>query len=330
MDKLIQLMAQHSLPEFISYTQNLMAMVDPSGALLEWNPAFGALLTAMPAATRLPELLTPASQLVLAEMLLAGQPRQSLLQLASAQPGSDFACLLHPLPDGNFLFVAEPDWKSRDDEIARLVNELSELKRIIEIKKIELESVLVQANEVSHTDALTFLPNRRQIIADLQREVMACDRYRKPLTIFMLDIDHFKRINDTYGHTMGDKALQSLSLQMLAVIRKLDKLGRYGGEEFLILLPATAIKSAIKLADRLLQVTRAMSIALENDQSVSLTISIGIAQYRIGKENWDDVLRRADKALYRAKSNGRDQWTVANSSDNGIISSRSPRDKKSE
>jgi diguanylate cyclase (GGDEF)-like protein len=327
LEQISKLLAQHGISDFLRFTQTFAALIDQHGTLLEWNPAFGQMLDRLPTARLLPDLLTAASRPAFKEMIQAGKPRSTCLQLLYSEGRYDFLCLLSPLPDQNFLFFAEPAWESRDDEMTRLTNNIEKLKHTLEIKKIELEAVLVQADEVSHTDSLTFLANRKQIIADLQREVMACERYRKPLTIFMMDVDHFKKVNDTYGHAAGDLALREMSIQMGKGIRQLDKLGRYGGEEFLVLLPATSIKSGIKLADRLLQITREMPINLENDQSIHITVSIGIAQYRVGRENWDDLLRRADKALYQSKANGRDQWTVSNLSDNGIISSRSPRAK---
>jgi len=325
MKKIIHNLAQYGLPGLLSYTQTLVALINPQGTLLEWNPAFGLLLSNLPSAKSVQDVLDNSSKPILAKMMKAALPRQEILLLLYGRNSLEFDCLITPLPDGNFLFFAEEAWEARDNELAHLKDVNDQLKHTLEIKKIELDAVLVQADEVSHTDALTFLPNRRQIIADLQREVMACERYHKPLTIFMIDLDLFKLINDTYGHQMGDKTLQVLSTEMLNTIRKLDKLGRYGGEEFLFLLPATSIKSAIKLADRLLIMARSLSISTDDNQIIHLTMSIGIAQYRIGKESWDELLLRADKALYQSKSNGRDQWTVSNFPDDGIISSRSAK-----
>ncbi len=325
MDQIINVLARNGLSDLLNFTQAFVALIDSSSVLLEWNPAFGQMLNRLPSseAWLLPNLLAAASRPRFNEMMLALQPCRDNLQLLFEEEGFDFDCLLTSLPDGNYLFFAQPVGKSHDHELMRLTREINNLKHILDIKKIELEAVLVQAYEVSHTDALTFLANRKQIIADLQREVIACERYRKPFTIFMLDIDHFKHVNDSFGHAEGDKALIEMSAEMLKGIRHADKLGRYGGEEFLLLLPATALKSAITLADRLLTIAREKTIHLENDQNIRLTISIGIAQIRIGKESWDELLRRADKALYMSKANGRDQWTVLNYSDNGIISSRS-------
>jgi diguanylate cyclase (GGDEF)-like protein len=129
--------------------------------------------------------------------------------------------------------------------------ELRSAKRILNIKETELKAVIAQADEVSHTDSLTYLPNRKQIIGDLQREVIFSDHYGTPLTISMLDVDYFKRINDTYGHAVGDEVLRRLASEMRDHIRYPDTIGRYGGDEFLIVLPHSTLKAAAQQAERL-------------------------------------------------------------------------------
>ncbi len=191
-----------------------------------------------------------------------------------------------------------------------LENELKRAKRALEIKEIELKAVLAQAHEIKNTDVLTYLPNRRKIIVDLQEEVIRSTRYGTPLSISLVDIDHFKQINDTYGHLTGDEVLRNLAARLSGQIRSPDTLGRYGGEEFLVVLPNSEAKAAIEQASRLCQYIRTMQVE-SNDHVLSITISIGIAQYKIGEENWDQFLHRADLAMYKAKENGRDQWAVA-------------------
>jgi len=126
----------------------------------------------------------------------------------------------------------------------------------------------------------------------------------------MIDIDHFKNINDTYGHTVGDEVLQKLAGELRQHIRHPDTIGRYGGEEFLVILPHSMLQAAIQQAERLCRHVRSLLIKT-NEAEISLTISIGIAQYKIQKEDWQTFLSRADSMLYRAKNNGRDQWVVS-------------------
>ncbi len=211
------------------------------------------------------------------------------------------------MPDNNDLTEKYNELK---DDFEKLETELQKTKRALEIKEIEVRAILAQAHEIANTDVLTFLPNRRKIIVDLQKEVIRANRYDSPLSISLLDLDHFKNINDTYGHTTGDEALRSVSARLREQIRHPDTIGRYGGEEFLIVLPNSKIKAAGEQAERLCQTIRALQIEA-NGHSFKVTISIGVAQYRIGQENWEQFLHRADEALYKAKDMGRDQWVVA-------------------
>lgn len=194
-------------------------------------------------------------------------------------------------------------------DFQKLDAELKQARRALEIKEIELKAVLAQAHEITNTDVLTLLPNRRKIIVDLQEEVIRSTRYGTPLSISIVDIDHFKNVNDTYGHATGDDVLRTIAARLREQIRHPDTLGRYGGEEFLIVLPNSELKAAVEQANRLCQHVRSMHIE-SNGQNLSVTISIGVAQMKITEENWEQFLHRADVAMYQAKSNGRDGWAA--------------------
>ncbi|HSO12124.1 MAG TPA: GGDEF domain-containing protein [Anaerolineales bacterium] len=196
------------------------------------------------------------------------------------------------------------------EDFQRLEAEYQKIKQALEIKEIEVKSILMQAHELANVDVLTFLPNRRKVIVELQEEVIRSDRYGTPLSISILDIDHFKKVNDTYGHTTGDETLRRVAAQLREQMRHPDTIGRYGGEEFLVVLPNSTAKAAVKQASRLCRGIREMQIEV-NDKVFSVTISIGIAQFRVGQETWEGFLNRADEALYQAKNNGRDRWAVA-------------------
>ena len=195
------------------------------------------------------------------------------------------------------------------DEREQVVAELQETKRSLAIRETELKAIIAQADEVAHTDELTFLPNRRQIIGDLQREVIFSERYSTPLSISMLDIDNFKQINDTYGHIVGDEVLRSLAGELRKIIRHPNTIGRYGGADFLLVLPKSTPESASELAEHLCQQVRSTPI-VAGQNTFHITISMGIAQYKIHEEDWQKLLDRADQALYKAKNNGRDQWAI--------------------
>jgi diguanylate cyclase (GGDEF)-like protein len=159
-------------------------------------------------------------------------------------------------------------------------------------------------------DALTFLPNRRMIVRELQNEVLRTQRYKIPFSISVADVDFFKKVNDTYGHLAGDEVLRHVGYTLRDHIRHPDIAGRYGGEEFLILLPSTASAEAAEQAERLIQYVRETQVRVK-DQLLSVTISIGVAQFRPDEDTWDTLLNRADNAMYEAKSNGRNCWVVA-------------------
>lgn len=196
------------------------------------------------------------------------------------------------------------------DDFQKLETEYQKTKRTLEIREIEVRAILAQAHELANTDVLTFLPNRRKIIASLQEEVIRSNRYGTALSISILDLDHFKNVNDTYGHTTGDEVLRSVAARLREQIRHPDTIGRYGGEEFLIVLPNSQIQAAAEQASRLCQQIRKTSIDA-NTHVLSVTISVGVAQFRVGQENWEGFLHRADEALYEAKNAGRDRWMVA-------------------
>lgn len=205
------------------------------------------------------------------------------------------------------------DWKAEVQrltiELEQAKKELEATKRIVRIKEIELNAVLAQAEEVSHIDALTCLSNRRQVIKQLQNEVIRAERYQSRLSVSMVDIDHFKRINDSYGHTVGDQVLFQLANILQDNIRNPDTVGRYGGEEFLVVLPNTGLKEAAEQAARLCKCIRETDINI--GEAIRLTVSVGVAEYKHGQENWQKFLSRADMALYESKNNGRDRWSVS-------------------
>ncbi|MCC6567644.1 MAG: GGDEF domain-containing protein [Anaerolineales bacterium] len=193
------------------------------------------------------------------------------------------------------------DFRALEDEVRRI-------RRTLEIKEIELKAVLAQSHEISNTDALTFLPNRRKIIVDLQEEVIRAARYNTPLSISMVDIDHFKQVNDTYGHAAGDEALRTIAARLREQIRHPDTIGRYGGEEFLIVLPNSELNAAQEQASRLCNHIRNLQVEAAKQKLISMTVSIGVAQYKNGQEDWEQFLHRADIAMYAAKNGGRNGW----------------------
>lgn len=160
-------------------------------------------------------------------------------------------------------------------------------------------------------DPLTGLRNRRALDRALRLEVERATRFQTPLSFAMIDLDDFKRVNDTHGHPCGDKVLQKMAEILHAETRKIDIVARYGGEEFAVLLPGTGLMRAQKLLERIVHNVRAASVQCAS-KTITCTCSIGVASYR-GKAapNMDTLIREADKALYRAKQNGKNRLECA-------------------
>ena len=155
-------------------------------------------------------------------------------------------------------------------------------------------------------DSLTGLLNRRMILQTLKESMKRARRYEEKLCILFLDIDNFKQINDLYGHNAGDSALQKVAVQFQKKLRDTDTAGRYGGDEFLIILPYTDLASAQFPAERIRKAVKALRMKNSKGSTYRLTVSLGIVEYQPG----DDItsfIERADNMLYEAKKNGRNR-----------------------
>lgn len=188
------------------------------------------------------------------------------------------------------------------------------------IASFALENVVNRARLLrsGFTDVLTGWNNRRYLQVRLTEELARARRDGSNLVCLMLDIDHFKAVNDTYGHAAGDTVLRELANRIESQVRASDIAARYGGEEFVVLLPATEIESGKLLAERIRKAIAATAIEIGNGKEITITASIGIASIAPGRDVEDlktageSLLARADVALYSAKSSGRDQVAVEN------------------
>ena len=183
------------------------------------------------------------------------------------------------------------------------------MRRTLHRRTIELKVANQRIEELAQLDELTGLLNRRHILKCLNEEITRAQRTNIPCSIAIIDLDFFKRINDQFGHPAGDEALRTFAISIFANIRTIDKLGRYGGEEFLLIMPDTAKDQAVRTLDRL------RSILSEVDWtpisgSFNLTMSAGICSVRQA-DSTEDILARADIALYRAKDAGRNRVIAA-------------------
>lgn len=157
--------------------------------------------------------------------------------------------------------------------------------------------------EAAATDSLTGLPNRETIIDELHKALLEPQRKDRPIIAIMADVDHFKQINDTHGHLIGDKVLIEITHRIRSALRDFDQLGRYGGEEFLLILNGAKLSTAQKVSERIRQHVQQQPINIEGLE-VQSTISLGIAAAKTS-ESAESLMERADKALYAAKHAGR-------------------------
>lgn len=158
------------------------------------------------------------------------------------------------------------------------------------------------------TDGLTGIFNRRHIMTRFNEEFERAKRLKNNLGCIMIDIDRFKSINDEFGHLVGDEALREISVRIKNVIRIYDVLGRYGGEEFLVVLPDTDFDDTRSLAERIRENVKAnMFLATDMPLHIHITISLGIERMTDGDNSIDDIIKRADDGLYKAKNSGRDR-----------------------
>jgi diguanylate cyclase (GGDEF)-like protein len=180
------------------------------------------------------------------------------------------------------------------------------LRRQIERQRRELE-------RLATLDVLTGVFNRRVLLERLELELRRCRRYGSRLCVLLLDLDHFKRINDTYGHLAGDAVLVSLGRILRTRVRGTDMAGRYGGEEFCVLLPETDLEAGRELAERLRQCVAAETFTAGGGTTFRVTCSLGVSRFENPNQKVSDLLQAADEALYRAKQQGRDRVCVAGS-----------------
>lgn len=197
-----------------------------------------------------------------------------------------------------------------DDERIAHYSELEALNKGLELQVAERTRDLQMANQqleqLVRTDSLTGAANRRYFVEQLQMEIQRALRENTPLSILMMDLDHFKRINDTWGHAAGDDVLRNFAAIVGDLVRSTDLFARLGGEEFALLLPNTELEGALEVALRILELARQQTIPAGSGL-IRYNLSIGAAHLAEQETRYEHLLKRADEALYRAKESGRNQ-----------------------
>ncbi len=208
------------------------------------------------------------------------------------------------------LEAGADDYLTKPIDRSELIARLKTAVRVLELEK-SLKDAYEKIRVLSITDKLTGCYNRTYMDEYLAKEIKRAKRYHRPLSLLLTDIDHFKRVNDSYGHQAGDRVLRNFVTIIRKDLRKdVDWIVRYGGEEFLIVLPETDFESAMVLAERLRKgITE--SVVVSDDREISISASFGVAGFRPSKKRiripYEAIIDQADKALYRAKKGGRNK-----------------------
>lgn len=247
---------------------------------------------------------------------------------------ADLESVIQAVNEGRIYFYLTKPWRNSEMEsiVAKAMEHnvlqrdnrrlLQELRRMnaelearvkertlqLEQRALELEAANRRISELVYLDPLTGVANRRSLDETLVREAERGARLGLPLTAIMLDVDHFKAVNDTFGHAMGDKVLQAIAKTISSRVRPYDLPARYGGEEFLILLPAVSLMDGGGFAERFRVAVSEMTLA---GFPGKITASFGVATLLPGRP-WQTLFERADRALYRAKQNGRNRVELDN------------------
>jgi diguanylate cyclase (GGDEF)-like protein/PAS domain S-box-containing protein len=197
-----------------------------------------------------------------------------------------------------FLLATMPNAFTQDQ--IRLIETIANQASIV----IDNAQLFEKVQVMAITDSLTGAYNRRYFFTSGESEIIRAQRYGSALSLIMLDIDHFKLVNDHFGHPVGDKTLIMVTQACSAVLRKVDILCRFGGEEFVVLLPETALDAAVIAAERIRQAISEQRLPTENGE-VKVTVSIGVAELQAKTETLENLVDKSDKALYQAKGEGR-------------------------
>jgi len=224
--------------------------------------------------------------------------------------------------------------KNRAIGVIQLVNRLGQagfsrrdlqlLEKLIDQASLAIErsDIYQKMSDLVTTDDLTHLYNRRYLDHALALEIKRSQRYHFPLSLFFIDLDYFKRVNDTYGHLMGSQVLIEVAQILTENLRAVDVITRYGGDEFVVLLPEISLKGAERVAERLRQAIRAFKFLKKEGLFLQISASFGVAEFPADTEDKTELIHLADQAMYHSKITGRDRVSLASSSARAALPKR--------
>ena len=285
-------------------------------AAVEPSELFDEILEAEDGLAGLKMLLSETVDVVLCDLHMPGLDGEKLLRIKSQKGVS---------ADIPFLFLSATQNLQQQvrlleggacDTISKPFHPSELVARLrLHLKLKRLQDELREKNtmlaRLSTTDPVTGLRTRRYATEVLNIEWIRSRRYQTPLSVMMADLDHFKHVNDKYGHPAGDAVLRGVSEILRQTLRAVDVSGRYGGEEILVILPQTEMEGASQMADRWRQAIEAASFRAPDGRSVGVTVSIGVASFDQTHATAEELVAAADEALYRAKNSGRNRVEVA-------------------
>ncbi len=319
--------------QFGGTLQASVLVIDDSSAarleirtVLESSRLFGRILEASDGLAGLRMLLAEPVDAVICDLEMPGLDGEKLLRAQRSRPDG---------LDVPFLFLTaqrDPDRMARllragaSDTIQKPFHPAELLARLethLRLRRLqaELRDKNAMLERVSTTDAVTGLRTRRYVGEVLTIEVLRAGRYRTGLSVVMCDLDHFKRVNDSFGHPAGDSVLAVVGEMIRSALRATDIAGRYGGEEFLIVLPATDMDGALTLAERVREAIESTNFDVGAAAPHPVTMSIGVAAFGAG-QSVEALVAAADAALYEAKGRGRNCVVTAGDTPQGLDSSR--------
>jgi diguanylate cyclase (GGDEF)-like protein len=286
-------------------------------AVLMKEGAFTHFMEATDGLTAFKTIMEHPPDLVLCDLVMPGFDGLKFLGLKASRKELEQIPVIILTAEDDLDRKAEILERGASDYVTKPFHEKELLARVrihtkLKLLQDELREKNAQLEALSITDPLTGLANRRRLMARLEEEVVRARRYKTPLSVVMIDIDHFKQVNDTHGHAMGDEVLRNTGAMLKGSVRASDLAARYGGEELTLVLPHTDIPAAIQVAENL----RVRFSELEHQLdgvTLTKTVSMGVAA-RDGQgeiPRAEDLLKHADEALYRAKQNGRNRVEVA-------------------
>lgn len=286
-------------------------------AVLMKDGGFSHFMEASDGLTAFKIIMETPPDLVLCDLVMPGFDGLKFLGLKASRTELEQIPVIILTAEDDLDRKAEILERGASDYVTKPFHEKELLARVrihtkLKLLQDELREKNVLLETLSVTDVLTGLANRRRLMTRLEEEVARARRYKTPLSVVMIDLDHFKQVNDVHGHAMGDEVLRNIGAMLKAGVRTTDLAARYGGEELTLVLPHTDIPAATMVAENLREKFAAFEHRLDGI-TLKKTVSMGVAA-RDGQgevPSAEDLLKHADEALYRAKQNGRNRVEVA-------------------